>query len=164
MDYEHILLENVERLPREFLLEYCNGRELEEFIRKSPYESGLSADRYHEELAVRIRADMRFYRRLIGRFRESVSVALKRVRWNYKTAIPMYFPTRNIMSLLLPLSLVEDDQADVALVVERLENGNYLGHTILTLQMAYNNARLVCRLESDWLRVGAERFGVFPEL
>ena len=164
MDYEHILLENVERLPREFLLEYCNGRELEEFIRKSPYETGLSADRYHEELAVRIRADMRFYRRLIGRFREAVSIALKRVRWNYKTAIPMYFPTRNIMSLLLPLSLVEDDQADVALVVERLENGNYLGHTILTLQMAYNNARLVCRLESDWLRVGAERFGVFPEL
>jgi hypothetical protein len=164
MDYEHILLENVERLPRDFLLEYCNDADLEAFIRSSPYELGLSALTYHEQLAERIRKDMRFYRRLIGRFREAVSLALKRVRWNYKTAIPMYFPTRNIMSLLLPLSLVEDDLADVALVVERLDNGNYLGHTILTLQMAYNNARLVCRLESDWLKVGAERFGVFPEL
>lgn len=164
MDYEHILLENVDRLPREYLLEYCNGGELEDFIRKTPYELGISADRYNEDLAARIRADMRFYRRLIGRFRESVGIAIKRVRWNYKTAIPMYFPTRNIMSLLLPLALVDDDQADVALVVERLDNGNYLGHTILTLQMAYNNARLVCRLESDWLRVGAARFGVFPEL
>ena len=164
MDYEHILLENVERLPKDFLLEYCNDSELERFIRSSPYETGLSSVLYFEELSQRIRKDMRFYRRLIGRFRESVSLALKRVRWNYKTAIPMYYPTRNIMSLLLPLSLVEDELADVALVVERLENGNYLGHTILTLQMAYNNARLVCRLESDWLRVGAARFGVFPEL
>jgi len=165
MDYEHILLENVDRLPKSYLLEYCTSdSELAAFIRSTPYERGLSADQYHAELATRIRADLRYYRRLIGRFKEAVAIALKRVRWNYKTAIPMYYPVRNIMSLLLPLSLVEDDQADVALVVERLENGNYLGHTILTLQMAYNNARLVCRLESDWLRVDAGHFGSWPEL
>ncbi len=33
---------------------------------------------------------------------------------NYKTAIPMYFPTRNIMSLLFPLALVDDNQVDIA--------------------------------------------------
>ncbi len=165
MDYEHILLENVDRLPKSYLLEYCTSdSDLAAFIRSTPYERGVSADQYHAELAARIRADMRYYRRLIGRFKEAVAIALKRVRWNYKTAIPMYYPVRNIMSLLLPLSLVDDDQADVALVVERLENGNYLGHTILTLQMAYNNARLVCRLESDWLRVDAGHFGAWPEL
>ena len=165
MDVEHILLENVDRLPKHYLLEYCTtDSELAAFIRSTPYERGLSADLYHAELAARIKADMRYYRRLIGRFKEAVGIALKRVRWNYKTAIPMYYPVRNIMSLLLPLSLVDDDQADVALVVERLENGNYLGHTILTLQMAYNNARLVCRLESDWLRVDAGQFGSWPEL
>ena len=63
----------------------------------------------------------------------------------------MYYPNRNIMSLLLPLSLVRDDQVDVALVVERMPSGNYQGQTILTLAMAYSNARLVCRLENDWL-------------
>lgn len=165
MDYEHILLENVDRLPKEFLLEYCTlDSTMADFIRKTPYELGMSADAYNSELARRIRTDMRYYRRLLGRFKEAVSIALRRVRWNYKTAIPMYYPVRNIMSLLLPLSLVEEGQADVALVVERLENGNYLGHTILTLQMAYNNARLVCRLESDWLRVDAGKFGVWSEL
>lgn len=57
------------------------------------------------------------------------------------------------MSLLLPLCLNEDNRADVALVVQRMESGNYQGQTILTLPQAYLDARLVCRPDSDWLRV-----------
>ena len=78
---------------------------------------------------------------------------MKRVEWNFKTAIPMYFPTENIMSLLLPLSIMDDEKVDAALVVEKTKSGNYLGHTILTLEMAYSNARLVSRPDSDWLAV-----------
>ena len=78
-------------------------------------------------------------------------MALKRVAWNFKTAIPMYFPTKNIMSLLLPLSLLNDECIDLALVVEKTNSGNYLGHTILPLDWAYCNARLITRPDSDWL-------------
>ena len=58
----------------------------------------------------------------------------------------------NGISLLLPLCLSDDEQAaDVALVVEKQESGNYQGQTILTLQMAYLDARLICRPNSEWL-------------
>ena len=39
----------------------------------------------------------------------------------------------------------------VALVVEQTQSGNYQGQTILTLDQAYIDARLLCRLNSEWL-------------
>jgi len=39
----------------------------------------------------------------------------------------------------------------VALAVEKTPSGNYLGHTVLALDWAYKNARLICRPDSDWL-------------
>ena len=64
----------------------------------------------------------------------------------------MYYPTRNKGSLLLPLSLVDPDRVDLALVVERQVSGAYQGQTILPLNLAYSNSRLVTRPDSDWLR------------
>ena len=78
-------------------------------------------------------------------------MARKRVRWNFKTAIPSYYPRANAMSLLLPLCLTDDDQVDAALVVQLVESGNYQGQTVLTMEQAYMNARLICRPDSDWL-------------
>ena len=63
----------------------------------------------------------------------------------------MYYPSNNKMSLLLPLSLIDDDIIDLALVTEKTQSGNYLGHTILPLDWAYSNARLITRPDSDWL-------------
>ena len=65
--------------------------------------------------------------------------------------MPAFYPTKNSMSLLLPLDLTDDERPDVALVVELVESGAYLGQTILTMNMAYNNARLISRPDSDWL-------------
>lgn len=86
-----------------------------------------------------------------------MDLALKKVEWNYKTAIPTYFPTRNCGSLLLPLSLVDEDHVDLALVVERQPSGACLGQTILPLSLAYSNSRLVTRPDSDWLRTDLVR-------
>lgn len=82
-------------------------------------------------------------------------------KWNYKTAIPIYYPRNNSISLLLPLKLRTGSNraADVALVVERLVNGNYQGQTILTLSMAYQDARQICRPNSEWLTLGNVREG-----
>ena len=89
--------------------------------------------------------------RIQNRIKDSIELAKKRVSRNYKTAIPSYFPKRNSMSLMLPLCLVDEERPDVALVVEQTPAGNYQGQTILTLAQAYIDARLLCRLNSEWL-------------
>ena len=78
----------------------------------------------------------------------AISSAKRRVRRNYKTAIPQYY--RGSLQLLLPLCLLRPEQADLALVVAR-ENQVYRSSTVLTLDMAYNNARLVARPDTEWL-------------
>lgn len=93
----------------------------------------------------------RLFMRIQNRIRDSIELAKKRVSRNYKTAIPSYFPKRNTMSLMLPLCLTDEEKPDVALVVEQTQSGNYQGQTILTLDQAYIDARLLCRLNSEWL-------------
>lgn len=72
----------------------------------------------------------------------------KKVSANYKLAIPQYFEGK--IQLLLPLCLEDDNIPDLALVVTKTGNV-YRGHTCLTLDMAYNNARLIAKPESNWL-------------
>lgn len=74
--------------------------------------------------------------------------AKRRVKRNYKTAIPQYY--RGSLQLLLPLCLVKPERADLGLVVAK-ENQVYRASTVLTLDMAYNNARLVARPDTEWL-------------
>lgn len=84
------------------------------------------------------------------RLNDAINLAVKKVSWNYKTAIPIYWPTNKKIELLLPLCLDSDDKPDAALVVNQTKQG-YKGETILTLDMAYIKARQVCKPESDWL-------------
>jgi hypothetical protein len=81
-------------------------------------------------------------------------LALKRLRRNYKLAIPQWYPKlgRGGAQLLLPLYLTPSGTADLALVVSANPGSGYRGYTILTLEMAYSNARLVARPDSDWLK------------
>ena len=79
-------------------------------------------------------------------------------------AVPCYFPTRNVMSMLLPISFsrAKNGAPCMALVAERQKNGIYLGRTVLTMRMAYNDARLLCRPSSEWLNTSglAEETGL----
>jgi len=75
----------------------------------------------------------------------------KRVRTNYKLAVPQYYDGR--IQLLLPLSLGPGTGVpDLALVVHRLNEKMYTARTCLTLRMAYNNARLIVKPQSNWLK------------
>jgi hypothetical protein len=74
----------------------------------------------------------------------------KRVAANYQLAIPQWF--QNKIQSLLPLCLEDGIKPDIALVVTKSKNGKYYqGHTCLTLDMAYNNARLIAKPENNWL-------------
>jgi hypothetical protein len=103
------------------------------------------------KLSEAIEADNRCMRAIKRRLEDAKLLAEKRIRWNFKTAIPQYYPRFNRMSLLLPLALINDEIVDIALVVTRNPSGSYQGRTILLLDWAYKNARLVCRPDSDWL-------------
>jgi len=111
---------------------------------------------YYEYLAKAIYSDEDWLQFLTTRFKNALDIALSRVAWNYKTAIPVYYVEGHKLSLLLPLALEKKGVIDVALVCEHKVNekesvNNYVGRTIFTLQMAYNNARLITRPDSDWL-------------
>lgn len=69
---------------------------------------------------------------------------------NYKTAIPQCYKGK--IQLLIPICLISENKPDLALVVSKNDAGNqYLGHSCLSLDMAYNNARLIARPDSLWL-------------
>jgi cold shock CspA family protein len=87
---------------------------------------------------------------LYEKLKRAVEQAKKRVKWNYKAAIPQYFPTARKIQFLLPL--YERNKVVGALTVER-EGKAYSGRTVLTLEQAYNNARLIARPDNDWLTV-----------
>jgi hypothetical protein len=88
------------------------------------------------------------------KFDDAVRKARRRVRRNYKTAIPTF--NRGKINLLLPLCIAKKDRADLALLVVRHSDYDkttdyYIGWTVLTLDQAYNNARLLARPDTEWL-------------
>lgn len=153
-DYTHIIVERTRRLPLAFLednlsrdMMEIDGMTLQEAYKAPPFKQKA----FFEELGHRIESNQRVFNRLKNRFEDAVNLALKRVQWNYKTAIPMYNPRTNRGSLLLPLALVDEKLVDLALVVVRHPAGSYQSETILPLYLAYSNSRLVSRPDSDWL-------------
>lgn len=152
-DADHILLDNISRLPHDFLEEELRGSDEALAALEAAFSAkdGGARNNAFERLENIIENDSRIKRRLINRLDDAIELAQKRVEWNFKTAVPAFYPTKDQMSLLLPLDLTEDEKPDVALVVELTDSGAYIGQTILTMRMAYNNARMVCRPDSDWL-------------
>lgn len=78
----------------------------------------------------------------------AISVALQRVSRNYRVAVPQYF--HGEIQLLLPLCLQGNEAADVVLVLEK-KKGFYRASSCLTMAMAMNNARLIARLDNEWM-------------
>lgn len=103
-----------------------------------------NASRFPAELRASGDANMR--RQLMG----SIDEVKKKVKTNYKIAVPQYFNGKT--QLLLPLCLTPGSpNPDLALVLNK-DSGVYCARTCLTLEMAYNNARLIVKPQSDWLR------------
>lgn len=83
----------------------------------------------------------------------ALKIAKSRVAWNYKTAIPIYYPTDDKVHLILPLALNtrSPEEISLALVMTKTPSNRYRTVTIFTLDMAYSNARLITKPSSDWL-------------
>ncbi len=168
-DFEHIIVDNIKRLPTQFLCDqFFDNAEARSITEKlQTYCDRATRAELYERLKQIICDNNRLFMRIQNRLKDAIELAQKRVRWNYKTAIPSYFPKRDTMSLMLPLALVDETKPDVALVVELTHSGSYQGQTILTLPQAYINARLVCRLTGEWLdpsKIFSDDGGVTEEI
>lgn len=78
-----------------------------------------------------------------------IEKAIEKIKANYKLAVPHYY--KNKIQLLVPLCFGKNENPDVALVLDQQKNGNYLATTCLSMEMAYIDARLIARPESNWL-------------
>ncbi len=148
VDWQHIVKDNMARLPLAFLEQYAP----EGFVPRST--QGLTTPEffdYKRSFVEALDADPAGYRTLVRRLEGALERTLRRTQINYTTAVPTYYPKINSIDLLLPLCLANENTADLALVVRREPSGKYIGHTVLTMRQAYNNARLICKLDEHWL-------------
>ncbi|MBD3159782.1 MAG: DUF3825 domain-containing protein [Candidatus Lokiarchaeota archaeon] len=74
--------------------------------------------------------------------------AKKRVMRSYKAAVPQYYGSK--IQLLLPLCIRSAAKADLALVVDH-GGDRYRATTVLSLSMAYSNARQIAKPDRQWL-------------
>lgn len=148
LDWQHVIIERIDRYPAEFVNDHWPpGFQAQDATQMT----GDERRAYYRRLGNAIEQDSRTYRRIMNRVKDAIDLSIKRVQWNFKTAIPTYYPRVRKLQLLLPVCLLSDEEVDMALAVEKTQSGSYLGHTVLPLDWAYKNARLVCRPDSDWL-------------
>jgi hypothetical protein len=148
IDWRHVVIDRIDRYPHEFLEDHWPpGFEMRDTTKMGDDEKQT----YWHSLGAAIEQDNRIYRAIMNRLRDAVDLSIKRTAWNFKTAVPQYYPRVRRLQLLLPICLLTDERADMALAVEKTPAGSYLGHTVLALDWAYKNARLICRPDSDWL-------------
>jgi hypothetical protein len=83
----------------------------------------------------------------------AINQAKKRISANYNLAVPQFFD--GSVQFLIPISLDDTSRVDLVLAVKRLGE-IYRGNTCLTMEMAYNNARLIVKPEAPWLRKNTE--------
>lgn len=104
-----------------------------------------NADRFPDHLKGAAEDELR--RQIVG----SIDETKRKVRTNYKIAVPQYNNGR--IQLLLPLCLTAGSpNPDLALLVHKVDDSTYTARTCLTLKMAYQNARLIVKPQSNWLK------------
>ncbi|MEM9088103.1 MAG: DUF3825 domain-containing protein [Cyanobacteria bacterium P01_F01_bin.53] len=148
VDWQHVVKDNMVRLPFAFLKKYAPTG----FVALETH--GMTTPEFFEykrAFIAALEADPGGYRIIVSQLEEALERTLRRTQINYTTAVPTYYPKINSIDLLLPICLVDESTVDFAIVARRETSGQYIGHTILTLRQAYNNARLIRKLDEHWL-------------
>lgn len=122
--------------------------DISDLIYNPTLEVRASFEHILQENKARFPSDLQDAPYLSTLFTGAVEIAQKRVQANYKVAVPTYY--RKEICLLLPICLKDQTHTDLALAVKKNE-GFYTAKTCLTLDMAYNDARLIAKPDVDWL-------------
>ena len=88
-----------------------------------------------------------------GDLEKAIELAKRMAKRNFKYIAPMYRPQKNGIQLLMPIYLNGSYKhaPDFALVLTP-EDGIYLPETILPIEGAYQNARLIAMPDEAWLK------------
>lgn len=159
IDDHHILVDHVERLPLRFLQDTCGATpEAMELVQAlgetTAYEQRLSI---YEKLRRTIEQSPELYNTMMQKLSAAADVARHQVSRDYKIGIPSYYVSKNNMNLLLPLSFRNDGVVDNALELELTSSGSYIGHSILTIEQAYMDARQISASTGSWLQEALRR-------
>lgn len=157
IDYNHIILDNVSRLPLTFLSKFSkafpNASSILKNIertKKKPYSDDI-VNKLYSKYTQLLKENNELFDFIKASLEHAISNAIKYASANYRLVLPSYFPTRNVMSLMLPITLEKNKKAQFVLLLEKTSSGNYQGQTILTLKQCYANARLISSLEYTFL-------------
>jgi hypothetical protein len=143
-----LFLDHLKRIPRPFLEHALDGRlTIPNVVGLEREEAQARYEAFREEMETADDA-LDF---MIGAAEVALEQAMDRVHSDYKTAVPQWHAKDRVVNLLLPLALYNPREVDAALSVRLDEHGNYVGEHLLTLEMAYNNARLIAKPEAAWL-------------
>ena len=98
----------------------------------------------------------------------SITLAQKIARRNYKFIVPMYYPAKHRIQLLMPIYLNGEytRHPDFALVLTPHSNEKiYTPETILGLKEVYQDARLIAKPETSWLNpeIIGEEFAIIDD-
>lgn len=113
-----------------------------------PLRMNLEHMLYSDENLNRLPASIRTISALAQTLEACAEQSMKRARYTPDIAVPQWYGGR--LQYLLPLFIMNDQHADVALTLDE-RDGFYIANTALTLEMAYGNARLIARPAAQWL-------------
>ena len=152
-DYHHIIQDNIDRFPLSWLSCYCAAFPEEKGIldRIQREKNEFRKSTLYDRLEIGIERNPTLYSLLKTALENTISKSIRMVKNDYRLAAPSFFPTRDVRSIRLPLEFGADKEVKAVLLVEKMPSGNYQGQTILTLKMAYVNARLIGPLEHTYL-------------
>ena len=134
-------------------------KDINEIIFHCDWEIDQSMKSYEHILEDRIERFPEKYRDLtpddLGqRLDNAINLASRIAQRNYKFIVPMYYPTRNRIQLLMPIYLESSysSHPDFALVLTpNADDKLYTLETILGLDEVYQDARLIAKPEESWL-------------
>ena len=134
-------------------------QDINEIVFHCDWEIDRSMDRYEHIIEDRIERFPEKYRDLTSddlglRLDNAINLAKNIAQRNYKFIVPMYYPTKNRIQLLMPIYLESSysSRPDFALVITPDANEKmYSLETILGLDEVYQDARLVAKPEESWL-------------
>lgn len=163
---DHVL-ENFDRLPRA-VQKYCLDECYEQY-----YMYMHSNDQDNAQNIVHSMSNEK-KRRLTRAFEDALRLAISRAAWNMRTGVPVYYYKDGSVNVLLPLAMQKsldfelgnapsvdaNSMCDTAALMVLTENTmseplntyKYECKTLFSLSMAYRDARLINRPESDWLK------------
>ena len=147
VDYDHIIMDNLERLPVEFLKDCLS---FDDDMRDM-----FSSDVRYRDIKRKISETPGLMTAVSTALEQSLALSLKRAARYYDFVIPIYYPRINSISFAIPLMLtgsdIKNDTASVVFVATPASEESYQVQTVFTPDMCRLDAMQIPHISNRWL-------------